>query len=112
MGEGRQVTAGRIVRGGALNRITEVDRDLLFGTMGIGCIIDVRCGWEREEKPDVPTPGVENLHIPFYDLEKVGIEYTEPAVGTKTVGRDDPNDPAPLAMAEISQLFLFEIKLP
>ena len=33
--------------------------------------------------PDICIPGIENLHIPFYDLEKVGIEYTKSAPGTK-----------------------------
>ena len=74
---------------------TSGDVETLFGTLGISCIIDVRCGWEREAKPDVQIEGVENLHIPFYDLEKVGIEYTEPAAGTKTVGRDIACNPVP-----------------
>ena len=88
VGDGRAVVPGLLFRGSALVGITDADRDLLFGNLGIRCVIDVRCGWEREAKPDVQAPGVDNLHIPFYDLEKVGIEYTEPAEGTKVVGRD------------------------
>lgn len=86
--EGRVVASGLLYRGSALFGLTESDRNLLFGKLGIRCVIDVRCGWEREAKPDAEVSGVENLFIPFYDLEKVGIEYTEVAEGTKVVGRD------------------------
>lgn len=90
---GRTVVPGRFFRGGALNEATSADVDVLFGELGIRCVIDVRCGWEREAKPDVSVAGVENVHIPFFDQEKVGIEYTEPAAGTKVVGRDVACDP-------------------
>lgn len=89
----RVVAPGLFFRGAALNEATESDQAKLFGDLGITCVIDVRCGWEREAKPDVSFPGVENLHIPFFDLEKVGVEYTEPAAGTKVVGRDVACDP-------------------
>ena len=90
---GREVVSGLLFRGGALFSATDADRDVLFRNLGIRCVIDVRCGWEREAKPDGDELGVENLHIPFYDLEKVGIEYTEPADGTKVVGRDVACEP-------------------
>ena len=81
-------------RGSALSGATEHDYDVLFGNLGITCVIDLRCGWELEAKPDFIPDGVEYLHIPFYDLEKVGIEYTESAEGTKTVGRDVACEPS------------------
>ena len=90
---GRSVKRGLIYRGSALSSPTQDDCSLLFDTLGIRCIIDVRTGWEREAKPDAQVPGVENLHIPFYDKEKVGIEYTEPAAGTKVIGRDVACEP-------------------
>ena len=94
---GCTVAPGLFYRGSALFGVAEDDRDLLFGRrpgqLGIRCVIDVRTGWEREAKPDADVPGVENLHIPFYDLEKVGIEYTEPAKGTKVIGRDVACEP-------------------
>lgn len=85
---GRVVKPGLLYRGGALSGMTPADRDLLAGELGIRCIIDLRTGWERSSKPDAALPGAESLHIPFYDLEKVGIEYTEADAGTKVVGRD------------------------
>lgn len=90
---GRVVKPGLFYRGGALASLTPEGADVLFRQRGVACVIDVRCGWERTVKPDVEAPGVENLHIPFYDKEKVGIEYTEPAEGTKVVGRDVACDP-------------------
>lgn len=93
VGDGRVVVPGLFFRGAALNEATPDDQAILFDDLGISCVIDVRCGWEREAKPDVAVPGVENLHIPFFDLEKVGVEYTEPAAGTKVVGRDVACDP-------------------
>ena len=91
--DGRAIAPGLLFRGSALAGTTQDDRDLLFSHLGITCVIDVRCGWERAEKPDPHVEGVENLHIPFYDQEIVGIEYTEPAAGTKVVGRDVACEP-------------------
>lgn len=91
---GRVVAPGLFFRGSALYGITDDDCDVLFNQLGITCVVDVRTGWERAEKPDAEIPGVDNLHIPFYDLEKVGIEYTEPADGTKLVGRDVACEPS------------------
>lgn len=85
---GREVSPGLIYRGSALCGLTPHDADAFFAQRGIALVVDLRCGWERAAKPDVSMPGVENMHVPFYDLEKVGIEYTEPAAGTKVVGRD------------------------
>lgn len=84
----RIVAPGLFYRGGSLAKATEQDLELLFGELGVSCVVDVRCGWELESKPDIILDGIEYLHIPFYDLEKVGIEYTEPTAGTKMVGND------------------------
>ena len=68
---GRMVKPGLMYRGGALVGLTPEGVDVLFRQRGVACVIDVRCGWEREAKPDATVLGVENLHIPFYDKEKV-----------------------------------------
>ena len=93
-GDGRVVKSGLLFRGCALADATDHDKDVLFSDLGISCVIDLRCGWELEAKPDRIPDGVEYLHIPFYDLEKVGIEYTESSEGTKTVGRDVACEPS------------------
>ena len=90
---GRAVAPGLFFRGSALFAVAEEDRRTLFDDLGIRCVLDLRCGWECEAKPDALAPGVEFLHIPFYDLEKVGIEYTASTEGTKAIGRDVAVDP-------------------
>ena len=93
VGEGRMVAPGLLYRGGPLTGATVADRAMLFDQLGIRCVIDLRTGWEREAKPDIQEPGVENLHIPFFDLDIVGIEYTRPAAGTVPIERDVAYDP-------------------
>lgn len=92
-GDGRTVAPGLLFRSAELSGLTADDRRLLFDELGIACVIDLRCGWERDATPPIAVAGVEHAHIPFYDLEKVGIEYTEPGAGTKVVGRDVACDP-------------------
>ncbi len=92
---GRSVKEGLFYRGSSLNAITPRDEEILFGQCNIRCVIDLRTGWEREAKPNSVPDGVKDLHIPFYDLEKVGIEYTRCAPGTHPCGKDiacDPDD--------------------
>ncbi len=89
----RRVAEGLFYRGSALCAITDEDADTLFRSCGITCVVDLRTGWEREAKPNVLPASVEELHIPFYDLEKVGIEYTRCAPGTHPNGRDIACDP-------------------
>ena len=84
----RTVKSGLMYRGSALHGASAGDLSYLFDELGIACVIDLRCGWEVEARPnDIPS-GVDYLHIPFYDMEKVGIEYTERVEGTKAIGRD------------------------
>lgn len=90
---GREVRHGLFFRGSALVALSDRDRETLLRRLRVRRVIDLRCGWELEAKPDVDLPGVENLHIPFYDLEKVGIDYTHPTDGTKIVGRDVACEP-------------------
>lgn len=89
----RQVKPGLIFRGSTLHAMSREDAQILFDDLAIRCVIDVRCGWEVEEKPYTVPTNVEYLHIPFYDKEKVGIDYIEKTAGTKTVGRDIACDP-------------------
>lgn len=91
----RVVKPGLIFRGAALSGATAADRRVLFEELAITCVIDLRCGWEVEAKPNPRHPNVDYLHIPFYDKEKVGIEYEVGAVAGQKVGRDvacDPDD--------------------
>ena len=84
----RRVKSGLIFRGAALASASTADLDALFGAHGVKCVIDLRCGWERAAKPDPDATGVENLHIPFYDKDIVGLEYTKKVPGTIRIGHD------------------------
>ena len=89
----RKVKSGLFFRGANLSGITKNGAHFLSHDLGVSLIIDLRVGWETEEKPDVPIPGVEYVHLPFYDKDKVGIDYTEKAQGTQLVGKDVACDP-------------------
>lgn len=84
----RMIPHGLFYRGSALHNLVDDDAHILSDSLGIACVIDLRCGWECESKPNSPLNGADYLHIPFYDKEKVGIDYTEAANGTEIVGRD------------------------
>lgn len=91
---GRVVKSGLFFRGSALAALSPRDKRTLVLSMGVRHVVDVRCGWEREAKPDVELPGVKNHFIPFYDLKIVGIDYTHPTDGTKVVGKDVACEPS------------------
>lgn len=86
--DGRTVKRGLFFRGSSLHKATAPDIWILREDLNIGCVIDLRCGWEVEAKPNVEIEGVEYLHIPFYDKEKVGIDYDKSAPGTIKIGHD------------------------
>lgn len=90
---GRVVKPGLFYRGSALASPTDSDLSVLFDEHSISCVIDLRCGWELDAKPNVVPESIDYLHIPYYDLEKVGVEYTERAEGTTAVGSDIACEP-------------------
>ena len=86
--EKRLIKHGLFFRGAHLSSISESDKEILFEQLRVRCVIDVRTGWERELKPDPVIENVENFHIPFYDKEKVGLEYTKKLPNTIRIGHD------------------------
>ena len=85
---GRHVKPGLFFRGSALNKASDADLACLSKRCGIRRVIDIRVGWERDSKPDRDVPGAENLFIPFFDKEIVGIDYHKPLEGTRSIGHD------------------------
>lgn len=90
---GRVVEGGLFFRGGALAALTVQGAQVLFDQLGVGCVVDLRCQWELDAKPNRVPATVEQLHIPFYDKEKVGIDYTQNAPGTRVYGHDFACEP-------------------
>lgn len=91
--DGRCVKPGIIFRGSALNKATSDDLAFLHSKLGIQIVVDVRVGWERKAKPDLPVQNAENLFIPYFDKELVGIDYHKPLEGTRVIGHDFACDP-------------------
>ena len=91
--DGCVVKRGLMYRGDALWKLSDAAKTRLRHEYGIRCVIDLRCGWEREAKPDVAIAGIESLFIPFYDLEVAGVEYTRSIEGSKVTGHDVVCDP-------------------
>lgn len=66
------VKKGIFFRGAAYNHLSKRDRELLFRTYNIKTVIDLRTTQERESKPDVSVPGVNNYHLPLIRMEEMG----------------------------------------
>lgn len=62
--DGRVVRRNRLIRSGALGQLTENDVDLLQA-LPLRKVVDFRTERERSEKPDLPIPGVEQIHCPI-----------------------------------------------
>ncbi len=102
--DGREVIGGLFIRCGSLDKPTVRDIQKIREDLHVATIVDVRTGWERAAKPDVEIDGVENLHIPFFDNEIVGIEYEKPVEGTQRVGKDFACDPSDFYQAMANPL--------
>lgn len=93
--DGRAVKSGLFLRGAHLARLSDADEQELFQTRGVTCVLDLRCGWELEAKPETCPDFVQYVHNPFYDADIVGVEYHRPVPGTISIGHDfacDPDD--------------------
>ena len=92
---GRVVVLGRIYRGSHLQKATDADLTVLSERCGIRHVVDLRVGWERETKPNRHIPGADQLLVPFFDKDEVGVEYEKPIPNTRMKGHDfacDPDD--------------------
>ena len=74
------------LRGGADYTFNQEDWALVHACSNLTLSLDLRTAWEREERPPRALSGVEMRHIPLYDKDIVGVEYTRSDVD---VG-DDP----------------------
>ena len=109
----RVIKSGLFLRGAHLARLSDNDARVLFEERGVTCVVDLRCSWELEVKPEatlIPSH-VRYAHNPLYDGQIVGIEYHRPVPGTISIGHDfacDPDDfyrnmANPLTMAQVAK---------
>ncbi len=71
--DGRVIKKCRLIRSGELGKLTYSDVQLLKNEYGLRKIVDLRTDMEIEHKPDPEIEGVEFEHIPFVDVQTVGI---------------------------------------
>lgn len=74
---GRQICPHRLLRSGALLWSSQADRAVLLEEYGLKTVIDFRTALEREEKPDPPLSGVENIWNPILEEAVMGITREE-----------------------------------
>ncbi len=84
----RMVKSGLMYRGAALKKATPSDCQKLSKELGVKLVVDLRCGWEVEAKPDCKLDGVRHIWVPFYDEQEVGVGYCKPLPGTIMIGHD------------------------
>lgn len=81
--DGKTLIPGKFIRSEKLNKIDDLAKSQLFSRYGLRKIVDLRTAYERDEKPDAEIAGVENLNIPIFSEEVMGITH-----GERTDGKD------------------------
>jgi protein-tyrosine phosphatase len=68
-GRGGTLARGRFIRAGSLAGLTDAGRNALLRE-GVDCVVDLRSGFERKEKPGRVTEehGMADFHVPMMDF--------------------------------------------
>ena len=62
--DGRRIKANKLIRSGRLRDL----RDRAWFTENVGLVVDLRTTWEVGEEADPVISGVENLHLPIFEM--------------------------------------------
>lgn len=73
--KGGKIKSGFLIRSSHLNSLTESDISILKNKYNLKCVIDLRNGIEKSEKPDVNIDGIEYLEMPIFDSTLPGISH-------------------------------------
>ncbi len=73
--DGRTVADGLLYRSAFLAEAAPGDLRRLADELGVTLVVDLRTGWEREEKPDREVPGAELRARPVFDDPKPGVSH-------------------------------------
>lgn len=67
--DGRKIKPNRLIRSARLSKL----KDTAWFTENVGLLVDFRSSREVEEEPDPIIPGVENLHLPIFEMQASGV---------------------------------------
>lgn len=75
--DGRWIRRGCLLRSAHLGEAQEADEQLLRETWRLRTVIDLRTGREAERHPDRVMPGIEQVHCPVFDEQRIGISHEQ-----------------------------------
>lgn len=67
--DGRVIRSGMLFRSGRLSDLKDPD----WFTQNVALVVDMRSSQEVGESPDPEIPGVENLHLPIFEMQATGV---------------------------------------
>ena len=75
--DGRRIRTGCLLRSAHLGEAADSDEALLKQTWRLRTVIDLRTGREVQKQPDRQMSGVEQLHMPVFDEQRIGISHEQ-----------------------------------
>ena len=100
--DGRRIKPGKLYRSARLNNLKDPD----WFTRNVGLVVDFRTTWEVGEQPDPVIPGVENLHLPIFEMQATGVTRDKESEKHMFAPRDP--DEALEGMAKVYLRFITE----
>ena len=74
MPDGSLIKRGKLLRGGALNRLSPEDLKLLTDRYHLSRIFDFRTSFEVKRTPDMEIPGANRIWLPAFDEDSMQME--------------------------------------
>ncbi|MBR0214433.1 MAG: tyrosine-protein phosphatase [Solobacterium sp.] len=75
--DGRRIRRGCLLRSAHLGEAQEADEQLLKETWRLDTVIDLRTSREMQKQPDRVMPGIEQVHCPVFDEQRIGISHEQ-----------------------------------
>ena len=109
--DGRMTRYGRLLRGGALDKLTARDIKILQQAYGLQAVYDLRTGQERAERPDKVVPGARYEATPLFTEAAVGIMRETGADPGKVIGKAKRGDIASV-LPDMCKLYASMVTTP
>ena len=71
--DGRRIRSGMLYRSARLEKLQDPD----WFTRNVDIVVDMRSSQEVKETPDPEIPGVENLHLPIFEMQASAVTRDE-----------------------------------